>query len=141
MAIRILVILFITINTSFANSAIVKELAKKSNEIVIVKVIKTKPRNAIEGARDTAKFVVLHKLKGELELNDKFGVYYHLLWIDIKTGKLEPYKFKKGLEYILFLTKSRHSDGANERIEYHLTDRWLSVQPVHPYLIKEITTE
>ena len=35
-----------------------------STDIVVVEVLETTPRQAIEGARDTAKFKVVHSIKG-----------------------------------------------------------------------------
>jgi hypothetical protein len=106
-----------------------KAVADASTDIVVAEVLDTKPRKAIEGARDTAQLKVIRALKGPLGKGDEVGVYYHLLWVDTEKWVLEEPKFVKGKRYTVFLVKS---DG------YTLTDQWLAVLPEHPALDKDV---
>ena len=106
-----------------------KAVADSSTDIAVVEVLDSKPRKAIEGARDTAQLKVVRTLKGPLQTGDEIGVYYHLLWVDPDKGVLEKPKFEKGKRYTVFLVKSR---------EYTLTDQWFAVLPEHPCLDKDV---
>jgi hypothetical protein len=53
-----------------------KAVADSSTDIVVAEVLDTKPRKAIEGARDSAQLKVLRALKGPLGPGDEVGVYY-----------------------------------------------------------------
>jgi len=106
-----------------------KAVADASTDIVVAEVLDTKPRKAIEGARDTVQLKVIRALKGPLRKGDEVGVYYHLLWADTEKWVLEKPKFEKGKRYTVFLVKS---DG------YTLTDQWLAVLPEHPDLDKDV---
>jgi hypothetical protein len=94
-----------------------------------MEVLDSKPRKAIEGARDTAQFKVVRTLKGPLQPGDEIGIYYHLLWVDPEKGVLEKPKFEKGKRYTVFLVQSHG---------YTLTDQWLAVLPEHPRLDKDV---
>jgi len=106
-----------------------KAVADSSTDIVVAEVLDTKPCKAIEGARDTGRFMVMRALKGPLGPGDEVGIYYHLLWVDTEKWVLEKPKFEKGKRYTVFLVKS---DG------YTLTDQWLAVLPEHPALDKDV---
>ena len=106
-----------------------KAVADSSTDIAVLEVLDSKPRKAIEGARDTAQFKVVRTLKGPLQPGDKIGVYYHLLWIDTEKWVLEKPKFEKGHRYTVFLVKSQG---------YTLADQWLAVLPEHPDLDKDV---
>jgi hypothetical protein len=106
-----------------------KAVADSSTDIVVAEVLDTKPRKAIEGARDTAQLKVIRALKGPLGPGDEVGVYYHLLWVDTEKWVLEKPKFEKGKRYTVFLVKSD---------DYTLTDQWLAVLPEHPDLDKDV---
>jgi hypothetical protein len=116
----------------------IQTLASASTDIVIADVVETNPTKAVEGARDTVKLKVIRTLLGRPAAGDTIGVYYHLLWSDEKREILESPKFIKGKRYVIFLGShlSRRPDG--ERIEYELTDRWLSVLPDHVDLVEEV---
>ena len=125
--------------TALGGSPAVKALAESSTDIVVVTAESTNPRKAVEGARDTVMLRVVRSLKGPRKEGDVIPLYYHLLWVDADTLELEPNKFEKGNNYLVFL-KSQTVMGENEKqfLRYELTDQWLSVQPVHPDLEKEI---
>ncbi len=106
-----------------------KAVADSSTDIVVAKVLDTKPRKAIEGARDTAQLKVIRALKGPLGPGDEVGVYYHLLWVDTEKWVLEKPKFEQGKRYTVFLLKSAG---------YTLTDQWLAVLPDHPHLDMDV---
>ncbi|HEV3083219.1 MAG TPA: hypothetical protein VGY66_25765, partial [Gemmataceae bacterium] len=76
-----------------------KAVADASTDIVVAEVLDTKPRKAIEGARDTAQLKAIRALKGPLRTGDEVGVYYHLLWVDTEKWVLEKPKFEKGKRY------------------------------------------
>src|SRR6185437_7937384 len=80
-----------------------KAVADSSTDIAVAEVLDSKPRKAIEGARDTAQLKVIRTLKGPLQPGDEIGVYYHLLWVDAEKGDLEKPKFEKGKRYTVFL--------------------------------------
>ena len=100
-------------------------------------MLKTSPRKAIEGARDTVVLEVKQCIKGKLKKKEIIKIYYHLLWEDTEEWILEDPKFLLGKDYLVFTTTSVRHETVN-RTEYKLTDRWLSVQKPHPTLIKEI---
>lgn len=102
-----------------------KAVADSSTDIAVMEVLDSKPRKAMEGARDTAQLKVVRTLKGPLQPGDEIGVYYHLLWVDPEKGVLEKPKFEKGKRYTVFLVESHG---------YTLTDQWLAVFPEHPRL-------
>jgi hypothetical protein len=106
-----------------------KAVADSSTDIAVMEVLDSKPRKAIEGARDTAKFKVVRVLKGPLQPGDEIDVYYHLLWADPEKGVLEKPKFENGKRYTVFLVKGR---------DYTLTDQWLAVFPEHPGLDRDV---
>lgn len=139
----ILALVFLATQSAVGRSAVAKErnpalksLVDESDEVFVAKVLKTSPRNAIEGARDTVVVEVEQCLKGNLKKEQKVGIYYHLLWIDTAKLILEDKKFETDKEYVLFTT-SAYSDH-DKKTKYELTDRWLSVQKPHPRLIEEI---
>ena len=111
-----------------------KALVDASSEIAVVEVVNTKPRKAIEGARDTVELRVLRPIKGGLTAEQAIGVYYHLLWVDTDKRVLETPKFQKGSHYVIFLKASTIVDGEKRTVEYRLTDSWLSVQSANPEL-------
>jgi hypothetical protein len=113
-----------------------KGLVDESDEVFVAKVLKTSPRKAIEGARDTVVLEVKECLKGNLKKKQKVEIYYHLLWKDATKWVLEDRKFEMDKEYLVFTTSS-YSDH-EKKTKYELTDRWLSVQKLHPKLIEEI---
>ena len=116
----------------------IQALASESTDIIVADVLETNPHEAMEGARDTVKLKVIRTLFGRTTAGDTIGVSYHLLWSDEKREILESRKFAKGKRYVIFLRSqlSRGPDG--ERIEYELTDRWLSVLPDRAHLIEEV---
>jgi len=116
-----------------------RKLVDESNEVFIANVLKTSPRKAIEGARDTVVLEVKECLKGDLKKKQKVEIYYHLLWKDTTKWILEDKKFETQKEYVVFTTSS-YSDH-EKKTRYELTDRWLSVQKSHPKLIEEIKTK
>jgi hypothetical protein len=129
-------------NSSLAEAPGVKALAISSTDIVVVSVVSTSPTKAVEGARDTVTLTVVRCLKGPRKEGDVIPLYYHLLWVDMETGQLEPKKFEKGKEYLVFLKAQTVIKGDGKKVlEYELTDQWLSVQPVHPHLEKEILND
>jgi hypothetical protein len=109
-----------------------KAVADASTDIVVAEVLDSKPRRAIEGARDTAQFKVIRTLKGPLQPGDEIGVYYHLLWVDREKWVLERPKFEKGKRCTVFLVKSGVKGG------YDLTDQWLAVHAEHPELDRDV---
>lgn len=117
----------------------VQALAAASTDVVVVDVLDTNPRRAIEGARDTVRLKVVRALLGRLASDETFDVYYHLLWVDERGEVLEPPKFEKGKRYVVFLRSHVEDRGEEEgkRVVYELTDPWLSVQPDHVGLVKE----
>ena len=116
-----------------------RKLVDESNEVFIANVLKTSPRKAVEGARDTVVLEVKECLKGDLKKKQKVEIYYHLLWKDTTKWILEDKKFETQKEYVVFTTSS-YSDH-KKKTRYELTDRWLSVQKSHPKLIEEIRTK
>lgn len=119
----------------------IKALVEKSTDIAIVEVLKTNPRRAMEGARDTVQLKVARALLGHLVPGKQFGVYYHLVWADEKKFVLEPPKFEKGRRYVVFLRSYWSDRGAEgKQIEYELMDQWLAVLPDRPALVRDIAT-
>jgi hypothetical protein len=115
----------------------IQALVALSTDIVVADVVETHPRRAIEGARDNVKLKVIRNLLGRAKEGETISVYYHLLWADDKGeagGNLEAPKFAKDKRYVIFL----NSHDGQERIEYELTDCWLSVLSDHIELLKEV---
>lgn len=117
----------------------VQALVAHSTDIIVAEVLSTNPRKALEGARDTVQLKVRQRLKGRLSKGQKIGVYYHLLWVDTTTWKLEPKKFVKGKSYVVFLKATTVRDGDRTHVEYALSDRWFGVAPDHPQLVKTVS--
>ena len=111
-----------------------KTLVGASSDIAVVEVVNTKPRKAIEGARDTVELRVLRTIKGGLTVEQAIEVYYRLLWADTDKRVLETPKFQKASHYAVFLKTSTLVDGEKRTVEYRLTAPWLSVQSANPEL-------
>ena len=109
-----------------------------STDVVVVEVLETKPRKAIEGARDTVRLKVVRSLKGAMPAGTKFGVYYHLLWVDAQQMTLEKPKFEQGKEYVVFLKSHAETSGDERKIVYELTDQWFAVFPRNEAMEKEL---
>jgi hypothetical protein len=116
----------------------IQTLVTFSTDVVVADVLETNPSKAMEGARDTVKLKVVRTLLGRPVVGDVLGVYYHLLWSDEKGEVLESPKFLKGKRYVVFLQSHRSRTPEGERVEYQLTDQWLSVLPDHVHLVKEV---
>jgi RNA polymerase sigma factor (sigma-70 family) len=119
----------------------IQALVAASTDVIIADVVDTNPNRAMEGARDTVKLKVVRTLLGRPTAGETIGVYYHLLWSDEKRedgGNLESPKFTKGKRYVIFLNSQLSGRPDGDRIEYQLTDRWLSVLPDHVDLVKEV---
>lgn len=117
----------------------VQALVAHSTDVIVAEVLSTNPRKALEGARDTVQLKVRQSLKGRLSKGQKIGVYYHLLWVDTATWKLEPKKFVTGKSYVVFLKATTVRDGEITHVEYALSDRWFGVAPDHPQLVKAVS--
>jgi hypothetical protein len=120
-------------------SPAIQALVAASTDVIIADVVETNPSKAEEGARDTVKLKVVRTLLGRPAIGETLGLYYHLLWTDEKAEVLEAPKFTKGKRYVIFLSShlSRRQEG--DRIEYELTDQWLSVLPNNIHLEKEVS--
>ncbi len=116
----------------------IQAIVAASTDIIIADVVETNPGRAMEGARDTVKLKVIRTLLGRPTAGETLGVYYHLLWSDEKGEILESPKFNKGKRYVIFLSSHLFRSQEGERMEYELTDRWLSVLPDHVDLVKEV---
>lgn len=119
----------------------IQGLAAGSTDIIVADVIEANPRPAIEGARDNAKLKVVQVLMGRPVVGETLDLYYHLLWIDEQSLKLEPPKFEQGKRYVIFLRSYIQSDPQRHgSVEYELSDQWLSVMHPRPDLLNEIAS-
>jgi hypothetical protein len=109
-----------------------------STDVVVVEVLETKPRKAIEGARDTVRLKVVRSLKGAMPAGTKFGVYYHLLWVDEQQMILEKPKFEQGKEYVVFLKSHLETREDERKVVYELADQWFAVFPRNEALEREL---
>ena len=120
----------------------IRALAAASTDVIVVDVLETSPRKAIEGTRDTVRLKVVRTLLGPTAADDTLGVYYHLLWADPENYVLEPTRFEKGRRYLVFLTAHVEDRGKEgKRVAYEPVDPWLWVQPAHPSLIREVAAQ
>jgi hypothetical protein len=130
-------LLFPTATADEVNPALRAAIAA-STDVVVVEVLETKPRQAIEGARDTVQLKVVRSLKGAMSPGNKFGVYYHLLWVDAQQMILEKPKFEQGKEYVVFLKSHVQTSGDERKVVYELADQWFAVVPRNESLEKEL---
>lgn len=111
-----------------------------ATDILVVDVIKTDPREAIEGGRDTAELRIVETLKGGLPVHKTVPLYYHLHYRQDEDHK--PTFILKH-RYIIFLKEKLEECNASDastamydpitrdgRTYYHqldLADPWLGV--------------
>lgn len=136
----------------YVDDPVLSALVDNSTNIVIADVLSTNPRDAIEGARDTAEFRVVSSLKGDYPVDKVIPLYYHLIY---DQGQENKPTFVLGHRYILFLQDEvvGHDDPKDASTDlfdqfsrdghtyYHqlqLVDQWFSEASYHAFLEADI---